>query len=244
MTFTNHIVGLSNGRKLALSETGDRNGVPLLLCHPAPGSRLLDPDPTATAKTGIRLIGFDRPGYGRSTSVPRFPIPTIGDYADDIAAALAQLGLERTAVIGWSAGGRVALALAARHPSLVGAVAVVGTPAPNDQVKWIPDDYAAEIDNLVRAPEMAIAALSKMFDGMAADPTAALALLGNGPAEQAALGADPSRKKRLEPCWRKRSASAARVSPPISFPTQSRLRIIRRPTCVRASACSTAHRTR
>jgi pimeloyl-ACP methyl ester carboxylesterase len=44
-------------------------------------------------------------------------------------------------VVGWSAGGRVALALAARHPDVVRSVAVVCTPAPDDEVAWVPEEY-------------------------------------------------------------------------------------------------------
>lgn len=50
--------------------------------------------------------------------------------------------------VGWSAGGRIALALAARHPDLVRSAALAGTPAPDEEVPWVPDEYRAALDAL------------------------------------------------------------------------------------------------
>lgn len=196
MAFAEHLIRLKNGRTLAVAETGDPQGAPTLFCHPAPGSRLLDPDPDATAKAGVRLITFDRPGYGRSTALPRFPLPTIGGYADDIAEALTALGVETFDAIGWSGGGRVALALAANHAARVKSVAIMGTPAPDDQVRWIPDAYNTMIEQLAPHPETAIATMAPMFAGVDATSDDAFALLGSGAAEQAVL-ANPERRARV-----------------------------------------------
>lgn len=56
------------GRTLRVSEEGDPGGVPVLCHHGMPGSRLLEPEDVARARRrGIRLIGYDRPGYGGSS---------------------------------------------------------------------------------------------------------------------------------------------------------------------------------
>ena len=103
-------VTLADGRTLAYCEWGNSSGHPVVLMHGAPGSRLLCPDEDATAAAGVRLLTVDRPGYGGSD--PR-PDPTLLGWADDVQALADQLGLERSAVVGFSAGGGSALACAA-----------------------------------------------------------------------------------------------------------------------------------
>lgn len=110
---TEHRTVLPDGRTLALAGYGDPAGPPVALLPCAPGSRLLDPDPAATAAAGVRLLGVDRPGYGASDPLPPGAVPTAGGLADDVAARTA-LGAGPGGVIGWSGGARVALAPAAR----------------------------------------------------------------------------------------------------------------------------------
>jgi pimeloyl-ACP methyl ester carboxylesterase len=198
-TFTEHRIDRPDGRTVAVAETGDPAGRAVALAHAAPGSRLLDPDPAATRAAGVRLISVDRPGYGGSTPVADGVAPTIPSHADDIAAALAALGVSDVAAVGWSAGGRVALALAARHPDLVRAAAVVATPAPQEAVPWIPAEHLALLDQLQADPGQATAALAEVFAEMAAmPPAAAVSLVGGGSADEVALAADPARQARLE----------------------------------------------
>jgi pimeloyl-ACP methyl ester carboxylesterase len=78
---------------------------------------------------GIRLIGYDRPGYGGSTRHPR---RSVADCANDVRAIAAALGIERLAVWGISGGGPHALACAALLPDLVIAVAALASLAPYD----------------------------------------------------------------------------------------------------------------
>lgn len=196
---TDHRIELPDGRILGATEFGDPDGPAVVLLHPAPGSRLLDPDPAATAAAGVRLIGIDRAGYGASTALPAGAVPTVSGHADDIAAALAALGVDEAAVVGWSAGGRVALALAARHAGLVRSVAVVGTPAPEEDVPWIPEEHLGLIEQLKGDPGSATGVLAPVFAEMAdAPPAAAVGMVGAGPADEAALDTDPARRARLE----------------------------------------------
>ncbi|MGO8874160.1 MAG: alpha/beta fold hydrolase [Acidimicrobiales bacterium] len=61
-----------------------------------------------------RVMALDHRGHGRGLrSVAPF---SLEDCADDAAALLAQLGIERAVVVGYSMGGPVALLLAHRHP--------------------------------------------------------------------------------------------------------------------------------
>lgn len=142
----------------------------VLLCHAAPGSASFDPDPDTTMATGIRLISVDRPGYGGSEPV-RGGFATVASAADDAAAALAEVLPDdaTAAVAGWSAGGRVALALAARHPQLVGRVAVIATPAPDEAIPWYGDENRAMVDALRGLPPGdAVARLTTVFEGLLA----------------------------------------------------------------------------
>ncbi len=76
---------------------------------------------------GIRLISIDRPGIGFSD---RQPNRTLLDWPEDMAHLALMLGIERFAVLGWSAGGPYALACAYRIPQLLTNVGTVGCMAP------------------------------------------------------------------------------------------------------------------
>ncbi|MBI4661871.1 MAG: alpha/beta hydrolase [Verrucomicrobia bacterium] len=75
---------------------------------------------------GIRLIGYERPGYGGSTAHPG---RTVDSAANDVAAIAKELDLNRLLVWGVSGGGPHALACAALLPGLVVAAAVLASPA-------------------------------------------------------------------------------------------------------------------
>ena len=179
---------------------GSRDARTVVLCHAAPGSGLLDPDPHETARRDVTLVAVDRPGYGGSDPVPPGAWSTVGDAADDVAAALEHLGLRGpVGAAGWSAGGRVAAALAARHPALVDRLAVVATPAPHEDVPWIPEEQAAGLEAMRGlTPDEVHAALTGMLDGFArAGVEELLPLVGAGPADADVL-ADAGARARLE----------------------------------------------
>ena len=67
-----------------------------------------------------RVVVCDLQGHGRTGDVDR-PLSYQG-MADDAAALLAHLGIDRADVVGYSMGGGVALQLTIRHPQLVRAL--------------------------------------------------------------------------------------------------------------------------
>ena len=72
---------------------------------------------------GRKAVTVDLQGHGRTADIDR-PI----DHrlmADDIAALILHLGLDRPDVLGYSLGGGVAAFLAARHPELVGKAVIL-----------------------------------------------------------------------------------------------------------------------
>jgi pimeloyl-ACP methyl ester carboxylesterase len=126
---------LASGRRVGVSEFGDPNAERVIvLSHPAPGSSVFDPDPAVTAGREVRVIALDRPGYGESELDE--PI-SVARAAEDIAEYLAAQKISTVGAAGWSAGGRIVLALAAAHPDLVDRVAVIASPAPDDGVPWV-----------------------------------------------------------------------------------------------------------
>jgi pimeloyl-ACP methyl ester carboxylesterase len=180
------------GRRVAVHRVADGSGGrTVVLCHPAPGSGDFDPDPEATAARGVTLLGVDRPGYGDSGPVPPGQWASVDGAADDLAEVLDTLGAGRVGVAGWSAGGRVALALAARRPDLVDRVAVIATPAPDEQVPWIPPDYKAGLEKLRGLPpEQVHEILGEQLAGLlaAGDPESALAMISAGGPDEPVLG--------------------------------------------------------
>ena len=133
-------IRLRDGRQLAYCEWGDLQGRPVVLIHGGPGSRLFCPDEEATEAAGVRLITFDRRGYGRSD--PR-PGGTVLNWPDDYVEFADQIALPPCPVIGWSAGGRYAMALAYREPDLVPLLGLAVSVGPIDGVPGAFDDLSA-----------------------------------------------------------------------------------------------------
>jgi pimeloyl-ACP methyl ester carboxylesterase len=172
----------------------------VVLCHSAPGAGIFDPDPGATRARDIRLLSVDRPGYGGSSPVAPGTWATVTSAADDVAAVLDILGVGRAGIVGWCAGGRVALALAARRPDLVDRLVVLATPAPDHEVPWVEHEQREELERLrALAPEQAHAKLGDRLDSVLPDDPhspSALRLLGAGRADETALEA-PGIRRRL-----------------------------------------------
>jgi pimeloyl-ACP methyl ester carboxylesterase len=116
-------VTLPSGRRLAYAEAGDPDGVPVVVFHGLPGSRLQQhPDDSIARNAGAWLIHVDRPGFGRSDPCPG---RTLDAWPRDVAALADALALGRFAVVGLSGGGPFALACAALLGERLTRVAVV-----------------------------------------------------------------------------------------------------------------------
>lgn len=116
-------------RTLRLHEAG-ADGPLVLVQQGTPMSGLLfEPHVRDAELRGIRLVGYDRPGYGGSTASPG---RSVADAAADVRAIADALEVERLAVWGISGGGPHALACAALLPDRVAAVASLASVAPID----------------------------------------------------------------------------------------------------------------
>src|SRR5262249_20934769 len=102
------VVQANDGRELCVEVAGSVSERAILIHCGTPNSRhLFDPWVDDAAARDIRLIGYDRPGYGGSTPQPG---RSVADGAADVRAIAADLGMERLAMWGFSGGGPYTLA--------------------------------------------------------------------------------------------------------------------------------------
>jgi pimeloyl-ACP methyl ester carboxylesterase len=130
MRTATHVVRGTDDELIRVEELGEPDGKPVLVHSGTPGSRrLFRPDAELAAREfGLRLLSYDRPGYGGR---PRREGRCIADSAADVRCIAAALGIDRLAVWGHSGGGCYALACAALLPGLVTGAVVLATFAPS-----------------------------------------------------------------------------------------------------------------
>lgn len=119
----------ADGEVIRVEEFGESDGKPLLVHAGSPGSRRLfrSDGELAAREFGLRLLSYDRPGYGGR---PRRAGRRIADAVTDVRCIAGALGIERMGVSGFSGGGPYALASAALLPELVTGAAVFASFAP------------------------------------------------------------------------------------------------------------------
>ncbi|HEU0193979.1 MAG TPA: alpha/beta hydrolase [Gaiellales bacterium] len=166
----------ADGRRIAYCDNGDPAAAPIISHHGTPGSRFdRHPDQNAMlAELGLRMITYDRPGYGESDPQPG---RRVVDAAADVAALVDHLGIERFAVVGTSGGGPHALACSARLGSRITRVGVVVGVGPSDDPEFDflqgmdqlnLDEFAAARDS----EERLVAFLQPFVDMVHSDPDA------------------------------------------------------------------------
>jgi pimeloyl-ACP methyl ester carboxylesterase len=141
-----------DGHTLAVLEAGDESGHAIIAIHGTPGSGLLWRGMIEDAEVrGMRLLAYDRPGYGGSDPHPG---RTVADAAGDVAAIANALSIDRFAVEGGSGGGPHTLACAALLPDRVVAAACLAgvAPYPAEGLDWLDgmgqdnlDEFAAAL---------------------------------------------------------------------------------------------------
>ncbi|MFG1994132.1 alpha/beta fold hydrolase [Actinoplanes sp. NPDC048988] len=128
---------LPEGRVLRYCLYGPVDGRPAVFHSGSPSSRWKRPSLVAgMARSKLRLLVYDRPGYGGST---RQPGRAVADAAADVRALADAYGWERFAVFGGSGGGPHALATAALLGERVTRCAVLSGIRPRES----PADEAA-----------------------------------------------------------------------------------------------------
>jgi len=106
------------GVRLWFFDTGGA-GVPIVLLHPNTGTvAIWEPQISAFAQAGYRVVAFDRRGWGKSTADPAGGSEP-GSIADDLHALAEHLKLDKFHLLGVAGGGFIALDYAAWHPERV-----------------------------------------------------------------------------------------------------------------------------
>ena len=106
-----HELTTDDGGTLWVREWGPPDGFPILHHHAMPACSLNVPGGWQSADdTGVRLVTFDRPGYGRSTPRAMRRVADAAAWSEQIAD---QLGFERFSLLGTGAGAPYAAAAAA-----------------------------------------------------------------------------------------------------------------------------------
>jgi len=133
--------------ELAAFVSGPSEAPPLVVLHGALGSTELETDRLVTHwEKAFRVIALDFSGHGASASSTG--TSTWDTYTDDVTALLEHLDLQDVRLFGFSMGGGVALAAAARHSDRVSRVAAHAT-----NVQWAPDDVDRMVPPMLTAIE-------------------------------------------------------------------------------------------
>jgi pimeloyl-ACP methyl ester carboxylesterase len=119
-----------NGINLYFETHG--TGRPLILLHGGLGSGEMFGPILPTLAERHQVIAVDLQGHGRTADIDR-PLD-LWFMADDIAALIDHLGLNKPDIVGYSLGGGVALRLAARYPAKVGRVVAASAYLRRDSV--------------------------------------------------------------------------------------------------------------
>lgn len=119
---------LPDGRHLAYTAYGLREGRPVYFFHGFPGSRLQAAlGHEQAVEAGVCLVAFDRPGFGRSDWVDA---PSVDHVIADVSHLADHLGHRRFAALGISCGGPYALASARLMPTRVTGVGLLAGMGP------------------------------------------------------------------------------------------------------------------
>jgi len=129
------LVTLDDGRRLFYREYGVASGVPVIYFHFGLSASMLPPAAAAAALTaGVRVISFERPGFGLSDPRKEYSLEGVAIDVDELRRSL---GLSRVCLFGDGYGGGFATAAARRMGAGVIRLALhapnLGCPATNGE---------------------------------------------------------------------------------------------------------------
>ncbi len=109
---------------------GPEAGTPVLFIHGNASSSRFFEETLAALPPGYRGIAPDLRGFGDSETKPLDATQGLGDFSDDVHALALALGLEEFHLVGWSAGGSVAMRYTMDHPAGVISLVLVDPMSP------------------------------------------------------------------------------------------------------------------
>jgi pimeloyl-ACP methyl ester carboxylesterase len=111
---------LINGHNLNVETYGPANGPAVVLLHHGLGSiRAWKANTPILASAGMRVIVYDRWGYGKSDPRPELGQPTFKADQADLLSLLDELQVGQAALVGHSDGGTIAMYFSAAHAGRV-----------------------------------------------------------------------------------------------------------------------------
>lgn len=118
-----HQIELSDGHLVGVTVAG--RGVPLVVVHGFSAEGFLYAQSLSRlVKMGFRVIAIDTAGHGATQGLP-LSGQNLNDYADLLARAVDELGIERFVLAGHSMGGQIITRMAAKHADRVMAVVLI-----------------------------------------------------------------------------------------------------------------------
>ena len=148
-------VTLRDGRTLHVYDEGDPTGNVVVQHHGTPGSGLgYPPDNELARERGLRIIRYDRAGYGGSTPNPG---RSVVDVVADIEDVLDAFDVERYVSLGGSGGCPHSFACGARSARCLAAGAIAApTPYPAEGLDWLAgmgEENVVEFNAALEGPE-------------------------------------------------------------------------------------------
>ena len=129
------------------------SGPPVAFLHHATASSRSWRQIVPTLAEQYRTLGYDRPGFGRSSWLADWPLDYLDRDVDGLIALLDALSIDQTALLGHSDGAAIALLAAARHPQRVGCV-IAEAPHVAVETPRCPDAVRLLANEIERSPEL------------------------------------------------------------------------------------------
>ena len=129
-----------NGQKLYFEDSGG-DGPAIVFSHGLLMDSSMFAPQVAALKSRYRCITWDERGHGQTAGAECAPF-SYYDSANDLAALLAHLGVQKAVLAGMSQGGYLSLRCALTHPDIVRALVLIDTQAMPEDPALMPGHQA------------------------------------------------------------------------------------------------------
>jgi len=115
-TYQTFFLDRPDGHRLYVEQSGNPQGIPVLMCHGGPGGGSSPFQRTLFDASRYRIVLFDQRGCGQSTPFASLEANTTATLCEDIEAIRQHLQIESWVVAGGSWGSTLALYYGQQHP--------------------------------------------------------------------------------------------------------------------------------